>query len=143
MAFLNARDEDAVRTQFEQMSGPVKLVVFSQSLGGAADLCRENEQLVREVAALSDKLSVEILNLAIDRERAEAYGVDQVPAIVVEGARDYGLRFYGVPSGYEFGNLIDSIIVASTGAPDLSDDTKASLSALAEDVDIKVFSTPG
>ncbi len=142
MAFLNARDEQAVRERFAEMGGPVKLVVFSQSLGGAADLCRENEQLVREVAALSDKLSVETLNLAIDRERAEAYGVDQVPAIVVEGARDYGIRFYGVPSGYEFGNLIDSIIVASTGEPDLSDDTKASLSALAEDVDIKVFSTP-
>ena len=143
MAFLNAQDEQAVREQFAQLTEPVKLVVFSQSLGGAADLCRENEQLVREVADLSDKLSVEILNLSIDRERAEAYGVDQVPAIVVEGARDYGLRFYGVPSGYEFGNLIDSVIVASTGAPDLSDDTKASLSALAGDVDIKVFSTPG
>ena len=143
MAFLNPQDEQAVREQFAQLTESVKLVVFSQSLGGAADLCRENEQLVREVAALSDMLSVETLNLAIDRERAEAYGVDQVPAIVVEGARDYGLRFYGVPSGYEFGNLIDSIVVASTGAPDLSDDTKASLSALAGDVDIKVFSTPG
>jgi alkyl hydroperoxide reductase subunit AhpF len=143
MAFLNASDEQAVRERFAEMGEPVKLVVFSQSLGGAADLCRENEQLVGEVAALSDKLSVETLNLAIDRERAEAYGVDQVPAIVVEGARDYGLRFYGVPSGYEFGNLIDAIIVASTGEPDLSDDTKASLSALAGDVDIKVFSTPG
>ena len=141
MAFLNASDEQAVRERFAEMGGPVKLVVFSQSLS-AADLCLENEQLVREVADLSDKLSVETLNLAIDRERAEAYGVDQVPAIVVEGARDYGIRFYGVPSGYEFGNLIDSIIVASTGEPDLSDDTKASLSALAEDVDIKVFSTP-
>ena len=141
MAFLNASDEQAVRERFEAMREPVKLVVFSQSLS-AADLCRENEQLVREVADLSDKLSVETLNLAIDRERAEAYGVDQVPAIVVEGARDYGIRFYGVPSGYEFGNLIDSIIVASTGEPDLSDDTKASLAALADDVDIKVFSTP-
>ena len=141
MPFLNASDEQAVRERFAEMGGPVKLVVFSQSLS-AADLCRENEQLVREVADLSDKLSVETLNLAIDRERAEAYGVDQVPAIVVEGARDYGIRFYGVPSGYEFGNLIDSIIVASTGEPDLSDDTKASLSALAADVDIKVFSTP-
>ena len=142
MAFLNPSDEQAVREQFEQLQEPVKLIVFSQSLE-AADLCRENEQLVREVADLSDKLSVEVLNLAIDRERAEAYGVDQVPAIVVEGARDYGLRFYGVPSGYEFGNLIDSIVVASTGEADLSDDTKASLAALAGDVDIKVFSTPG
>jgi alkyl hydroperoxide reductase subunit AhpF len=143
MAFLNASDEQAVRERFGAMRDPVKLIVFSQSLGGAADLCRENEQLVREVGALGDKLSVEVLNLAIDRDRAATYGVDQVPAIVVEGARDYGLRFYGVPSGYEFGNLIDAIVVASTGEPELSDDTKASLSALASDVDIKVFSTPG
>jgi alkyl hydroperoxide reductase subunit AhpF len=141
MAFLNASDQQEVRRQFEQLQHPVKLTVFSQSLA-AADLCQQNEQLVHEVAGLSDKISVEVLNLAIDRERAEAYGVDQVPAIVVEGERDYGLRFYGVPSGYEFGNLIDSIIVASTGEPDLSDDTKASLAALAGDVDIKVFSTP-
>src|SRR5437867_4346200 len=141
MSILTDRDRDAVRAELAKLGGPVKLVVFSQSLM-AADLCRENEMLVKDVAELSDQVTVEILNLAIDRERAEAYGVDQVPAIVVEGARDYGIRFFGVPSGYEFGNLIDSIIVASTGEPDLSDDTKASLSALAEDVDIKVFSTP-
>ena len=141
MAILNARDEQAVRTQFQRLDDPVKLVVFSQSLT-AADLCMENEQLVREVAELSDKISVEVLNLAIDRDRAEAYGVDQVPAIVVEGARDYGIRFYGVPSGYEFSNLIDSIIVASTGKPGLTEETMTSLAALAGPVDIKVFSTP-
>ena len=138
---LTERDQTAVRKEFERIAGPVKLVVFSQELA-AADLCRQNEQLVREVAALSEQITVEVLNLAIDRERAEAYGIDQVPAIVVEGARDYGIRFYGVPLGYEFSNLVDSIIVASTGTPALSEDTLASLRALASDVDIKVFSTP-
>ena len=141
MSILNDRDREAVRSELQKLTGPVKLVVFSQALA-AADLCRENEQLVREVAELSDQVSVEVLNLAIDRERAEAYGIDQVPAIVVEGARDYGLRFLGVPSGYEFSNLLDAMIVASSGEPALSDETKASLNALAADVDIKVFSTP-
>ena len=141
MPILSARDQAAVRKEFEKIGGPVKLVVFSQSLE-AADLCQQNEQLMREVAELSDQITVEVLNLAIDRERAETYGVDQVPAIVVEGSRDYGIRFYGVPLGYEFSNLIDSIIVASTGEPALTEDTLASLRALAADVDIKVFSTP-
>jgi alkyl hydroperoxide reductase subunit AhpF len=141
MSILNARDQEAVRKEFERIQGPVKLVVFSQELV-AGDLCRQNEQLAKEVAALDDRISVEVLNPAIDRERAEAYGVDQVPAIVVEGARDYGLRFFGIPSGYEFSNLIDAIIVASSGEPTLSKDTLASLATLAGDVHIKVFSTP-
>src|SRR5262245_59057595 len=141
MPILSPRDQAAVRKEFERMTGPVKLVVFSQSLA-AAELCQQNEQLVREVVDLSDQITVEVLNLAIDRERAEAYGVDQVPAIVVEGSRDYGIRFYGVPLSYEFSNLIDAIIVASTGEPVLSEDTMATLRALAADVDIKVFSTP-
>jgi alkyl hydroperoxide reductase subunit AhpF len=141
MPILKASDQEAVRQEFQRMQGPVKLVVFSQELV-AADLCRQNEQLVREVAELDDRISVEVLNPAIDRERTEAYGVDQVPAIVVEGARDYGIRFFGIPSGYEFSNLIDSIIVASSGEPALSEATKSSLAELTSDVHIKVFSTP-
>ena len=141
MSFLNARDQEAVRTEFQRIQGPIKLVVFSQELV-AGDLCRQNEQLVREVAELDDRISVEVLNPAIDRERAEAYGVDEVPAIVVEGARDYGIRFLGIPSGYEFSNLIDSIIVASSSEPELSEATKTSLATLTDDVHIKVFSTP-
>jgi alkyl hydroperoxide reductase subunit AhpF len=141
MAILRARDEEAVRQEFQRIKGPVKLVVFSQELV-AGDLCRQNEQLIREVAALDDRITVEVLNPAIDRERAEAYGIEDVPATVVEGARDYGLRFLGIPSGYEFSNLIDSIIVASSGETGLSETTKSSLAGLTGDVTIKVFSTP-
>ena len=141
MPILAARDQDAVRKEFQRIQGPVKLVVFSQELV-AGDLCRQNEQLVREVAELDDRITVEVLNPQIDRERTERYGVDQVPAIVVEGARDYGIRFYGIPGGYEFSNLIDSIIAVSSGEATLSDETKASLAELTDDVHIKVFSTP-
>ena len=141
MAFLQKRDEDSVRQAFAELGGPVKLVVFSQELV-AGDLCRQNEQLAREVAALNEQITVEVLNPAIDRERAERYGVSDVPAIVVEGARDYGVRFLGIPSGYEFSNLVDAIVAVSRGEAELSEQTKASLGTLATDVEIKVFSTP-
>jgi len=141
MAILSAQNVSQIRELFGELRDPVKLVVFSQSLA-AADLCAQNEALVREVAEVSDAITVEVLNLAIDRDRAEAYGVTEVPAIVVEGARDYGLRFYGVPTGYEFSNLIDAIVLASTGEPTLSDATKTALAGLGDDVEIKVFSTP-
>ena len=143
MPLLSERDQAAVRTELEKLTGPVKLVVFSQTLSDAADLCRQNEELVRDVAELApEKVSVEVLNLSIDRERAEQYGIDRVPAIVVEGARDYGIRFLGIPNGYEFANLLDAMIVASSGQPGLSADTQTALAGLTDDVEIKVFSTP-
>lgn len=138
---LTPRSEREARQAFTALRDPVKLVVFSASLTNA-DLCVQTERLVRAVAALSDRISVEVLNLAIDRERAAAYGVDQVPALVVEGARDWGIRFYGVPLGYEFGTLVDAIVVASTGEPALSEETRAALTGLTREVHIKVFSTP-
>ena len=141
MSILQPRDEEAVRKEFQRITGPVKLVVFSQELV-AQDLCRQNEQLIKEVAALSDRISVEVLNPVVDRERAAAYGIEDVPATVVEGARDYGVRFLGIPAGYEFSNLIDSIVAVSSGEASLMAETKSSLATLAGDVEIKVFSTP-
>ena len=140
MAMLSAQHEEEVRRELDKMQGPVKIVVFASELGGETN--GQTIGLVREVAALSDRITVEVLNPFIERDRAGAYGIDAAPSLVVEGARDYGIRFLGFPGGYEFANLIDSILVASSGEPGLSDDTKASLDALAEDVTIKVFATP-
>jgi alkyl hydroperoxide reductase subunit AhpF len=127
MPILQTRDEEAVRKEFERLTGPVTLVVFSQELV-AADLCRQNEHLMKEVAALSDKITVQVLNPQIDRERAEAYGVTDVPLTI--------------PAGYEFSNLIDAIIATSRGESGLSEATKATLATLPGEVEIKVFSTP-
>jgi alkyl hydroperoxide reductase subunit AhpF len=140
MAFLQARDEAAVKKEFERIGGPVKLVVFATELGG--DSNTQAVALIREVAALSDQLSVTVLNPHIDRDQAAAYGITESPAVVVEGAQDYGIRFLGIPAGYEFSNLIDSIIAVSTGEAGLTDETKAALAGLTEDVTIKVFATP-
>jgi alkyl hydroperoxide reductase subunit AhpF len=141
MPILTGKDQDAVRKEFERLTGPVKLVVFSQELV-AADLCRQNEQLMKEVAGLSDKITLEVLNPQIDRARAEAYGVSDVPVTIVEGARDYGIRFLGIPAGYEFSNLIDAVIATSRDEAALSEETKATLATLPGEVEIKVFSTP-
>jgi alkyl hydroperoxide reductase subunit AhpF len=140
MGFLSTADEQAVKREFERLGGPVKLIVFASELGPETNA--ETVRLVQEVAALSDQLSVTVLNPHIDRTQAESYGVDVSPAVVVEGAQDYGIRFLGMPGGYEFSNLIDAILAVSTGEPGLSDETKTALADLTEDVKIKVFTTP-
>jgi len=140
MAILSDRDREAVKKELQKLSGPVKLVVFGATLGG--ETSAENERLIGEVAECSDQVTVESLNLHIDRDRAAAYGVDRVPATVVEGAKDYGIRFFGIPMGYEFSNLIDAMLVASSGVPQLSPATLERLQGLTEPVHLQVFATP-
>jgi alkyl hydroperoxide reductase subunit AhpF len=140
MGFLSAKDEAAVKKEFERVGGPVKITVFASELGGEHNA--QTVALIREVAALSEQISLTVLNPHIDREQAAAYGVTESPVVVVEGARDYGIRFLGLPGGYEFSNLIDSIIAVSTGEAGLSDETKTALAGLKDDVTIKVFTTP-
>jgi alkyl hydroperoxide reductase subunit AhpF len=142
MAILNDRDRAVVTDELKKLVGPVKLVVFGQQLGPESEYSLENEQLVREVAGCSDKVTVEVYNLHIDREKASQYGIDRAPAIVVEGARDYGIRFLGVPAGYEFTNLIDGMQTAASGEPRLSLETLELVRGLTEPIEIQVFATP-
>jgi alkyl hydroperoxide reductase subunit AhpF len=140
MAILSDRDRAAVQDELAKLVGPVKLVVFGASLG--SETSADNERLMREVTECSDQVTLEVLNLHIDRERAAAYGVDRVPTTIVEGARDYGVRFVGIPAGYEFSNLIDGLLVAASGTPQLSAATLERLQALAVPVHLQVFTTP-
>src|SRR5258706_7475684 len=112
MGFLSEKDEAAVRKEFERVGGPVKLTVFASELGGEHN--GQTVSLIREVAALSDQLSVTVLNPHIERDQAAAYGVSESPAVVVEGAQDYGIRLLGMPGGYGFFKLIHSIVAVFT-----------------------------
>jgi len=140
MGFLTAQDEEAVTREFQKLTGPVTLTVFASELGPENNA--QAVSLIKEVAALSEKITVKVMNPHIERDEAAAYGVSVTPALAVEGAKDYGIRFLGVPAGYEFSNLIDSIIAVSRREAQLKDETKAVLAGLTEDVTIKVFATP-
>ena len=140
MAFLSAQDELAVEKEFEKIAGPVTLTVFASELGPENNA--QTVSLIKEVGALSEKITVKVMNPHIERDEAAAYGITVTPAVVVESAKDYGIRFLGIPAGYEFSNLIDSIVAVSSGEAQLKDETKAALAGLTEDVTIKVFATP-
>lgn len=77
-----------------------------------------------------------------DHAVAEQYGIDKVPAVAIVGAKDYGIRLYGIPSGYEFGTLIEDIKLVSAGDSGLSPATRAMVAKLKKPVRIQVFITP-
>ena len=146
--FLNDDIQQQLRDTFAALDAPVKLVVFTQGEGGALEcgMCADTRQLAEEVAALSPLLSVEVRDFVKDAEVAEQYGIDKIPAMaIVRGGdepQDYGIRLYGIPSGYEFATLVEDIRMVSAGDPGLNAQTLAELGKLAAPVKIQVFVTP-
>ncbi len=58
------------------------------------------------------------------------------------GQKDYGLRFFGIPSGYEYSSLIEAILDVSKGKTGLNQKTKDALKTIDKDIHIQVFVTP-
>lgn len=137
---LQERDRQVVRQRLEGLVEPVRLVYFTQEL--ECEFCRETRQLLEEVAALSDKVSLEVFNFQTDREQRDAYGIDKIPATVVMGKKDYGIRYYGVPSGYEFASLLETMLLVSSGDSGLAVETRQRLAQLQKPLHLEVFVTP-
>lgn len=136
------RDEDAVeiRERLKEMVNPVRLIHFTQELN--LEYGREARMLLEEVTALADKLSLEVYNFVIDREKVAEYGVDKVPATVVRNDKDYGMRFYGLPAGYEFSVLLDAILNVSKGDSGLKPESREKLAKVTQPLHLQVFVTP-
>ena len=141
MPLLKDKDKEAIKTLFqEELVNPVRLVNFTQTL--ECEFCAETRQLAEEVADLSDKIELEVYNFVTDKEKAEENGIDKIPAIAIVGQKDYGGRYYGIPSGYEFSSLIQDIVDVSKGEVDLLPATQEALAGLAEPLHFQVFVTP-
>jgi glutaredoxin-like protein len=140
MALLNKQIRKEVKSMLSDVPNPVTFKVFTQEM--ECDYCKETRELVEEVASLSDKLAVEVYDFEKDRAVADDLGIDKIPAVAVIGAKDYGIRLYGIPAGYEFGSLIEDIRLVSEGESGLSPETRAMVSKLTRPVKIQVFITP-
>ena len=141
MALISEEVATQLREEFAKLKEPVRLAVFSQALADP-----ESEQvrrLVEELAALDSRISAESYNFVLDTAKVEELDIQRIPAIAVLGAeKDYGIRMYGLPSGYEFGSLVDAILDVSSGDSGLQEATRAALKEVAQPVHLQVFSTP-
>lgn len=142
MALLNDEIRGQVRELLADMPHVVRLVFF-KAPKEQCEYCDIIEELVAELSSITDKLQVETYHVEQDKEQAAAYGIDKVPALAIIGAKDYGLRFFGVPANYEFSTLIHGIQAAGHGVPaQLDEATKSYLASLNAPVHYQVFVTP-
>jgi glutaredoxin-like protein len=124
----------------QNMKDEVRVIVFTQEI--ECEFCKESRQLAQEVGGLMpEKIKVEVYDFVKDVDKAKEFNVDKVPAIVIVGKRDYGIRYYGIPFGYEFSTFVDTIMNVSKGTTNLSEETKKKLASVEKPVHIQVFVT--
>jgi glutaredoxin-like protein len=144
MTLLQEEDRKHLVELFSELEAPAKLVLFTQEM--ECQYCKETHQIAEELTALSDKLELEVYDFVADKEIAETYNIDKIPAIAMtrggDDPKDYGIRYYGIPSGYEFSSLIQDILMISKGDSGLSDETKAWVNQLESPMHLQVFVTP-
>lgn len=145
MSLLSEKDRGYLVETFEkQLQSPVKMILFTQEQD--CQYCAETQQIVEEVASLSDQVSVQVLTFDPESTDVQELGIDKVPAIAVlqdgEVPVDYGIRFFGIPSGYEFTSLIEDILMVSSGNSGLDESTQSFLASLTEPLHLQVFITP-
>ncbi|MEM1517686.1 MAG: thioredoxin family protein [Nitrososphaerota archaeon] len=141
MVILKEKDREFVKSKFiKELQGDVKIIYFTQDF--ECEYCFETGELLKELSSLSERLNIEIFDFEREREQAKRWNVDKIPATMLFGKREYGIRFFGVPSGYEFVTLIEDIVDVSRGASRLSPSTKEALKDIKKPVHIQVFVTP-
>lgn len=145
MAFLDETSAAEVRHELDAaLARPVTLALFTTA--DACEYCDMTRELLDELVALHPRLALRAYDLRADAARAAELGVDKAPAIVVLGGAeeaDYGIRYYGLPAGYEFATLLQAIRIVGTGQAALQPATVAFLSELSQPLHLQVFVTPG
>jgi alkyl hydroperoxide reductase subunit AhpF len=141
MPIFRPEDEERVRELFAELERPVELLVAvgpeETPLPGARDVdfAAETERIVVGFAELSERVSFRV------EEQPDGY--ERFPAVgVLPEGRDAGVRYYGLPWGYELGSLIGAVLEAGRSESSLKPESLERLATLDRDVAIDVFVTP-
>jgi alkyl hydroperoxide reductase subunit AhpF len=143
--FLDQSLQEQLTKIFAELLHPVKVVFFSTT--EKCDYCEQIEGLLAEVVDLSDKLSLQTLDITENQDRAKEYDVAEAPVFILTGEDqgkelDYHIRFYGMPGGHEFTSLINDLILVSRRDSGLAPETRSFLKTLKEPVHLQVFVLP-
>jgi len=137
---LQESDKEIIRKKLAGLADDVKLIVFSQEL--ECQFCRETREVMLQLGTLSTKITVKVYDFIKNGDEVMSYKIKKIPAIAIVGKKDYGIRYFGVPAGYEISALIDTIIDVSKGRTALSDPIKTRLAEIKKPVHLQVFVSP-
>lgn len=141
MGLLRAEEEAKVREWLAALERPVELFVAvgpEETPGAGAGDVDFGAEMIRVCEALAE-LGDDV-TCGVEEEPA---GFPRFPAVSIRpDGQDVGVRYDGLPWGYELGSLVGGIVEAGRKEPTLRPDSLAALAALDRELELDVFVTP-
>ncbi len=131
-----------IENAFSKLTDDVELLLFTSKRDQCL-ACNELEELVTQITELSPKIKV-TTGLSDNSEQMLLHQIDtdKHPALVIHGAKEYKIRYFGVPSGLELNPFIQTIVTVSRGDIDLPQPIVENIASITDPVHIQVFTTP-
>jgi len=138
---LNKQIEDQLSQIFSGMKDNIRIALFTQE--GECVSCKETEQLLSEVSALSDKIKFSTYDIDKDSAEANKYDIEMVPSFVILDKNDdyKGVKFNGIPAGHEINSFISALMEMSGAESEVPEDLAQRIAKIDKPVNIKVFVT--
>jgi len=140
MGLLSKEDKEYLKNEFNKITTDVNILFVTTDDEKKCEQCDNVRQIIDELTPLSD--SVSFREIDINSEELKQYSVEMAPAMVLLNNGNGNIKYYGVPSGYEFSSLIDDIVDIGTGDIEMDDEVRSELEGIEDNVHIRVFVTP-
>lgn len=139
MPMLNEEARKQLEEILSRMEDEVELVMFTQEI--ECNTCADTRTFIEEFGEISDKLKITVLDFVKDLGRAEDLGVDKIPAIAVldKDGKNTGVKFYGIPAGYEINSLTHVVLAVSGDKEEIPEDLLERIRKINSPVHIEVF----
>ena len=140
MGLLSEEDKKYLKEEFEKtLKREVEIIFFGEQ-EKKSQYSMQTKELLEEVVALNDNLSLTLKNCD-DTHEMESEGLSLCPSIKIKSERSGFINFYGIPGGHEFTSFVEAINDMGSDNLSLPDDAIEALKKINEPVDIKVFIT--
>lgn len=141
MTKLSDRDSAVLTKMLQALEQPVHINFFAAQT--EADQ-RIDAILQLLVEASSSRITVKRYRLSDSPPIADLFGITRGPALAYEDAdgHDSGMRFIGVPSGYQFATVLDDLLDISRRAIRLHARTRQVGLGITDRMRIKVYVIP-
>jgi hypothetical protein len=134
---ISERSLEIIKTSANRLNKPVRLVLFTSDKGCPA--CPGMTELARAIKAHFDKIALESYDMVMDLDKSHQYGIERVPAIVLQGGDGEAVTFYGSVEGGLLKIFMDTIRSFSDTKQWFPEDVRRVLKKLEHDVTIRVF----